>query len=104
MRFNEVKSNWKWLTEHIGDDEPCVLKFPRREAKRNIENKRKSKRIVVTTDEQTFKEFHALKEAWMLELHENPTFFYSAMMEALNTFDVRGWKEKQEAPSAEGSA
>lgn len=100
MRFVEVKTSWKWLLEHIGDDEPCVLKFPRREAMRNIKNKKKSKRIVVTTDEQSFKEFHALKEAWMRELHENPTLFYHAMMEAMRTFDVRGWKEQNEQPDA----
>ena len=93
MRFSEVKTNWKWLLEHIGDERASVLKFPRREAMRNIENKKKSKRIIVTTDEQSFKEFHALKEAWMLELDENPTLFYHAMMVALQTFDVRGWKD-----------
>lgn len=84
--------------EKVPLDEPwSQIRFPRQEAKKNIANEKKSKRIVVITDPLGFSRFHARKEAWMLEpeMKENPTLFSEALDVAMETFDVRGWLEER---------
>ena len=94
-KWGEVKARWPWLLSNLQDDEPVLFKLPRREAKRNIKNLEKCKRIFIGTDEQNFAEFAAIKEAYMLALHENPTLVVHAMIQAMRTFDVRGWYENE---------
>jgi hypothetical protein len=80
--------------ERVPLDEPwSQIRFPRVDARKNIENKKKSKRIVITCDELAFSRWHARKEAWMLELGDSPTLFAEALDKCMETFDVRGWSE-----------
>ena len=92
-KWAEVKARWSWLCENISDDEPVVFKLPRREARKRIINAEKKHRVVLVTDEQNYKEFHALREAYMQTLDENPTLVMHAIVEAMKEFDVKGWKE-----------
>ena len=95
-KWADVRERWSWLNANLADDEPVVFKLPRREAKKRIRNTEKKHRITMVTDEQNYSEFHAMKEAYMLELGENPTMVVQAIVEAMKTFDVRGWKEDKE--------
>ena len=92
----ELKGMIPWIIANVQDDEPFVLRFPRREAKRRIENVEKRKRISFMSDEKGYEKFHLRKEAWMLAaLHENPSLFASALEAAMEEFDVKGWFERQ---------
>ena len=93
MKFEELKANWSWFLKNMGPDEPVV--FPRRTAKRRIQNKEKRRRIIFDTDEVGYARFHARREAWMLELQDNPSLFNEALDKAMETFDVRGWLEER---------
>jgi len=98
-KWSEERERLRWLIKEgkLQDDEPCKVLFPRMDAKKRIQNKEKSKRIVMQTDEQNYSEFHAMREAYTLELGENPTLVMLAIIEAMKTFDVRGWKEQRDA-------
>lgn len=96
-KWGEVKARWPWLLDHLQDDEPVVFKLPRREARKRINNLEKRRRVVLVTDEQNYSELHAMREAFMLELDENPTLVTLAIIEAMKAFDVRGWKEAHES-------
>lgn len=83
--------------ERVPDDEPwSQIRFPRQESKKNIENKKQSKRVVIVMDPLAFSRWHARKEAWMLEpeMKENPSLFKEAVEAAMDTFDIRGWLEE----------
>ena len=95
MKFSELKAHWAWMLEHMPDDEPVV--FPRRAAKKRIANQEKRKRVIFDTDPQTYSEWQAQREAWMLELADNPTLFGHAMLTAMREFDLKGWIEQQES-------
>jgi hypothetical protein len=75
------------------------------EAKERILNPRKYRRIVISTDEQNYSEFAAMREAYSVTLNENPTLVVQAIIEAMKEFDVKGWFEKQnEASESLGDA
>ena len=93
MKFAELKAHWPWMLKHMADDEPVI--FPRRNAKRRIANKEKRRRIIFDTDEVGYARFHARREAWMLELTDNPSLFNEALDAAMATFDIRGWLEER---------
>lgn len=93
MKFAELKSNWAWMLKNVGDDEPVV--FPRRTAKKRVANQEHRKRVIFDTDELGYSRFHARREAWLLELQDNPTLFAEALDKAMETFDVRGWLEEK---------
>lgn len=97
MKGAELKAMRTWIEQNIGDDEPVLLKFPRREARKRIQNKEKSKRIVITTDEQNFSEFHAIREAYMHFCEENPTLVGLAIISAMKAFDLKGFLEEMNA-------
>jgi hypothetical protein len=98
-KWKEEKERLRWLIKEgkLTDDEPCKVLFPRMDANKRIQNKEKAKRIVMQTDEQNYSEFHAMREAYTLELDENPTLVVLAIIQAMRTFDVRGWKETRES-------
>jgi hypothetical protein len=48
--------------------------------------------------------FHARREAWMLELQDNPSLFNEALDKAMETFDVRGFKEERSWENDDGYA
>jgi len=82
--------------ERVPDDEPwSQIRFPRQEAKKRVSNERKSKRIVIVTDEQNFSEFHAMFEAYKLVCGDDPTRAVYGVVEAMKEFDLKGWLEKQ---------
>lgn len=93
MKFGELKAHWPWMVEHMPEDEPVC--FPRRNARKRVANKEKRKRIIFDTDELGYSRFHARREAWLLELADNPSFFSEALDKAMETFDVRGWLEEK---------
>ena len=101
MKFAELKANWPWMLAHMPDDEPVT--FPRRAAKKRIANKEHRKRVIFDTDELGYSRFHSRREAWLLELKDNPSLFAEALDEAMKTFDVRSWKEKQEQSEGQES-
>lgn len=81
--------------ERVPDDEPwSQIRFPRQEAKKRVSNEKKSKRIVIVTDEQNFSEFHAIREAYMRYCDENPTLVGLAIIEAMKEFDLKSWLEE----------
>lgn len=82
--------------DRVPADEPwSPIRFPRQDAKKNIRNEKKSKRIVITTDEQNFSEFHAIREAYMHFCDENPTLVGLAIISAMKAFDLKSWLEEQ---------
>ena len=93
--WKEERERLRWLVREgkLADDEPCKVIFPRREAKERIKNAAKHKRIVMQTDETNYTEFHAIREAYTLALNENPTLVVLAIIEAMKSFDVKGWYE-----------
>ena len=93
MKFGELKAHWAWMLKNMADDEPVV--FPRRQAKKRVANQEKRKRIIFDTDELGYSRFHARKEAWLLELEDNPSLFAEALDKAMETFDIRGWLEEK---------
>lgn len=93
MKWSEFKAHLPWFMEHMSDDEPLV--FPRRTAKKRVANNEKRKRIIFDTDELGYSRFHARKEAWLLELADNPSLFAEALDKAMETFDIRGWLEEK---------
>ena len=92
---SELKGMTGWILANVQDDEPFILRFPRREAKRRIENVEKRRRITLTTDEHNYTEFHVWREAYMHTLGENPTLVTQAIIQAMKEFDVKGWYEEQ---------
>lgn len=101
-KFNQELARMLWLKDQLGFDtsQPCKVVLPKLDARERIRNERKKRRIVLVTDEFGFSQFHARKEAWMLALDNNPVTFMAALDEAMKEFNVKGWKEKQEAASA----
>jgi len=95
MKFGELKAHWSWMLEHMADDEPVI--FPRREAKKRLANKesRKRYRFSFACIEQDYKELVAIREAYMLACHDNPTLCNHGMIEGLRTFDLLQWLENQ---------
>ena len=96
----------QWLKSQPGFDaeQPCKVVLPKLDARERIRNERKKRRVVLVTDEFGFSQFHARKEAWMLELDNNPSTFMAALDAAMGGFDVKGWKEYQESSDGESLA
>jgi len=94
IRWDEFLANIERYKRALPPDEPIVL--TRKEAQRRRANKEQRKRVIFDADPQGYAEFHAMREAWMGELGENPTLFLNAMLTAMKTFDVRGWHEEQQ--------
>jgi hypothetical protein len=92
---SELKAMLGWIERNVQDDEPVVLRFPRREASRRIENVEKRRRITLVTDEANYTEFHLWREAYMRVLGENPTLVTQAIIEAMKAFDVKDWYGRQ---------
>lgn len=96
---DELREHLKRCLERVDrvpPDEPwCAIRFPRQEAKKRITNERKSKRIVIVTDEQNFSEFHAIREAYMTFCGDNPTLVALAIIEAMKVFDLKWFLEQQ---------
>ena len=93
MKWSEFKAHLPWFMANMSDDEPLV--FPRRQAKKRIANREHRKRIIFDTDPLGYQRFHARREAWLLELADNPTLFAEALDKAMETFDVRGFLEQR---------
>jgi len=100
----ELKAMLGWIRENIQDNEPVLLKFPRREAAKKVRNTEKRRRISFVTDELGYSRWNARREAWMQALDENPTLFAEALDRAMETFDVRGWLEEQKSQESLGDA
>jgi len=82
--------------DRVPEDEPwCGIRFPRVEARKRVTNEKKSKRIVIVTDEQNFSEFHAMREAYMTYCQDNPTLVALAIINAMKAFDLKSWLEEQ---------
>lgn len=102
MKFGELKANWPWMLKNMSDDEPVV--FPRRKAKQRVQNQEKRRRIIFDTDELGYSRFHARREAWLRELHDNPSLFAEALDEAMKDFDLRTWFELHNAENIQNQS
>ena len=98
-RGSELKAMVGWIKANVQDDEPFVLRFPRREAAKRIENKEKKREVRFRCDESTYTEFHIERERVLRELDENPTLFGLYLCEVLKAQrneDVAAWKRGHE--------
>jgi hypothetical protein len=94
MKWSEFLAHEKWFKENMSPEEPIV--FPRRTAKKRVANKEKRKRVIFDVTELGYSQFHADREAWMITLGENPSLFEEALHEAMKTFDLMGWLQKED--------
>lgn len=101
--LKEERARLQFLEEHGHGEELVHVVFPRREAIERIKNPNGKKRIVMVTDEQNYKEFHAMREAYMRALDENPVLTMHALIEAMKAFDVLGWKDSNNAENTQES-
>jgi hypothetical protein len=87
-----------WLLREgkVSPNEKCKLILPRLDAKAKIENREKRKRWSVVVSENEYSELAAYNEAYMLTCHQNPSLRTAAILEALKSFNVKGWLEEQE--------
>jgi len=85
----------RWLVEHGRADEKCVLLLPRVLSQKRRENKEKKNRIVMVVDPEFYAEWHTWQEAYMQVCGENPTLMREAQMEAIKTFNVKGYYESR---------
>ena len=101
--LKEERERLKWLIREgkINDDTRVKVVIPSIDVHERIRNERKIRRIQINTDEHGVSQFAAIKEAWMLELEQNPSLFFSAFIAALSTIDVRGYKEAQAEEKAD---
>ena len=99
--LDEIKGQVDYLIREGRGKEKAALILPRQDARERIENPHKRKRIVMVTDPANYAEFHAMREAYMQALGENPTLVTHAIIEAMRNFDVKGWAEEQEATPVE---
>ena len=95
--LKEERDRLKWLIREgkINDETKIKIIIPSLDARSRMENREKKRRVCWNTDEQTYSEFAAMKEAYMLTLEQNPTLFGHAVVEAMKAFDVRGWFESK---------
>jgi len=99
----EEKERLRWLIKEgkLTDDMKVKIVIPSLDARSRMENREKKRRVCWNTDEQSFAEFAAIREAYMLVLEENPTLFGHAVIEAMRQFDVKGWHEAQNVEQPE---
>src|SRR5271170_2215236 len=84
-------------TGRINDETRVKVVIPSIDVHERIRNERKIRRIVIQTDEVGVSEYAAIKEAWIREMpNQNPSMYFSALIESMKTFNVRGWVEEQE--------
>jgi hypothetical protein len=92
---DDVFEHARWLIEHGRGKEKGLLILPRVESQRRRENKEQRKRIVMVVDPEFYAEWHTWREAYMQVCGENPVITGQAQMEAIKTFDVKGWYESR---------
>jgi hypothetical protein len=97
--FDEELARMNWLKREgkVRGNERCKVIFPALDAKERIKNPNKNKRIVIVTDEFSYSQFAARREAWMQALDNNPSFFMAALDTAMKEFDLIGWRERHES-------
>lgn len=95
--WKEEKERLRFLIKEgkLTDEMRVRIVIPSIDARSRMENNEKRKEIRLKTDEQNYKEFHTWREAYMITLGENPTLVMQAIIEAMKTFNVKGWFEKQ---------
>jgi hypothetical protein len=103
-RWAEEKERLRWLIKEgkLTDEMKVKIIIPSIDARSRMENREKRKRVCWNTDEQTYSEFAAIREAYMQTLEENPTLFGHAVVEAMKEFDVKGWFEGQDVGKQKG--
>lgn len=105
MRWGDYKAHLKKCIEEnrIPDDEPCVIKFPRQEAKRKMKNKpdaeghRRTRIAWNCGDADTFAEFHKERERYVQVCGENPTLATDMMIIVLKLHPDEEIKRYMEA-------
>jgi hypothetical protein len=103
--WREEKERLRWLIKEgkLTDDMKVKIVIPSLDARSRMENREKKKRVCWNTDEHNYSEFAAIREAWLTQvLEHNPTLFGHAVVEAMRTFDIKGWAEGQDATEQKG--
>jgi len=91
----DVLEHVKFLIEKGRADEKAVLVLPRIESQKRRLNKEKKNRIVMVVDPEFYAEWHTWDEAYMQVCGENPTIRRQGQLEAIKTFDIKGWYESR---------
>ena len=101
----EEKERLRWLIREgkLTDDMKVKIVIPKLDAEVKVENREKKKKFCFMTDEDGVSRLAALNEAYLRVLGENPSIRTAAWITALETFDVKGWYEKQNAAADESS-
>jgi len=86
MKGSELKAMLGWIKQNVQDNEPVLLKFPRREARKRICNTENRKRIAFTVDPVTYVAFHAEKERLMAKMGDNPVLFGLFLTDVMKGF------------------
>ena|SRR6266436_2293867 len=98
MRWGEAKPHLRTLLaeDRLSDDEPIVLKFPRKEARKRIRNTEKKSRVIFVTTPENFSAFHAAR-AHVLEVVGNPTLADKLISELIAKVPDESWRAFMEA-------
>jgi len=96
--WKEEKERLRWLINEgkLTDDMKVKVVIPKLDAQIKVENREKKKKFCFMTDEDGVSRLAALNEAYIRVCGENPSIRTAAWIEALETFDVKGWYEKQD--------
>jgi hypothetical protein len=103
--WKEEKERLRWLIKEgkLTDDMHVRVIMPSLDARSRMENKEKRKRFCFNCTPADYSELAAINEAYMMTLDHNPSFRTAAFIEALKTFDVKGWAEEQGHGTTEGA-
>lgn len=97
MRWGEAKPHLRTLLaeDRLADDEPIVLKFPRKEARRRIRNTERKCRVCWVATPENFSAFHAAR-AHVLEVVGNPTLADHLIAEVIARVPDETWRALME--------
>lgn len=101
MRWGEAKSYLATMLREnkIPDEEPIVLKFPRKEARKRIKNTEKRKRVCWEATPENFSAFHAAR-SHVIEVVGNPTLADQLIAEFIASVGDDTWRRLVEAGNA----
>jgi hypothetical protein len=102
MRWGEAKTHLRTLLaeDRLPDDEPIVLKFPRKEARKRIRNTEKKSRVIFVTTPENYQAFHAAR-AHVIEATGNPTIADKLISEVIYAMPAETWRKFMEAGDSE---
>lgn len=102
MRWGEAKPHLARLLaeDKLPDDEPLVLKFPRKEARKRIKNTEKRKRVCWEATPENFSAFHAAR-SHVVEILGNPVIADKLIAEFISRVPDETWRACEKAGASE---